>query len=110
RSRRTDVSLFGSSYVLMSQPYGFDTPQSPSIPEANAATEPPAGAPGKGEAPESAGKDALATKNATEKKEAEVQTQWIICGLITKSRFRQEATALSASVIAFGSGLFLLLL
>ncbi|HEV7923689.1 MAG TPA: hypothetical protein VGR02_23115, partial [Thermoanaerobaculia bacterium] len=72
-SRQTDVSLGGVSYVLISQPYVFDTP--------------------------------LSTDGPKEK-----SASWILCGLVPKSRFRHEATALSASTLAIGTGAFLLLL
>src|ERR1051325_2191630 len=73
QSRRTDVALGGSSYVLISQPYAFDIP--------------------------------FSGEGAKEK-----SGSWILCGLVTKSRFRHEATALSPSTLAAGTGAFFLLL
>ncbi|HKO58864.1 MAG TPA: hypothetical protein VJ276_23555 [Thermoanaerobaculia bacterium] len=73
QSRQTDVAIAGAPYVLISQPFSFDSLQAAQGPK-------------------------------------EKSGSWILCGLVAKSRFRHEATALNASTLAIGTAVFLFLL
>src|SRR5215212_11222601 len=80
-SKRSEVTLSDGTYILLSQPYAFQTPSSRSIAIARGATA----------------------------KEMELNG-WTICGVVDKARFTSETWEISTSILSIVSALLLLIL
>lgn len=112
---RTEVTLGGRSYVLMTQPYPFDTARSDSIASAAESKDDAAGSGDKQASKGSEAKGDGQKKNGKDEKDAQ-QTkhttrdidEWMIAGLVGRTRFMTDATSISTSLVALISALLIL--
>jgi len=94
-TQQTEVKIAGATYILASQPLRFEAPASPDIPEIVS------------EAAKANKNDANAT---AAQRRVDRLRQWTVCGLVPRSRFMGEATAVSASTVALGVGFLLIVI